>query len=308
MDPSVVYNVQAGHIWDWRVPVDLFLGGAGVGAFLVSVYLSRRHGAQARRLAQTAAFIAPALVIIGLLFLFSKLGTKMHVYQALLNQAWTSLMWWGFLLQGLLVALGLLYAWMWRRPETDPGRSPLALVIAAVALLVGIYHGALLAVLTSHPLWANGSMVLMAVFAFASTGVAAVFIADRLRGGSPGATGEQAVVAYPLSRIMLWALALALLNFLAWWLGLAYGPLQARQALDAAAGSYGALFIWAGIVLGIVVPLVLLGLGSRRSAGEQPRVSMAMLTLACVLVLVGGFVLRFVVVLGGQVPLPVATL
>ncbi len=36
MTPEIIYEVQSGPFWDWRVALDLFLGGAGDGAFLVA--------------------------------------------------------------------------------------------------------------------------------------------------------------------------------------------------------------------------------------------------------------------------------
>ena len=55
MDPTLVYNIQPGPIWDWRVAVDLFAGGVGVGAFLFTFALSRFGDRRYQRLAQTAA-------------------------------------------------------------------------------------------------------------------------------------------------------------------------------------------------------------------------------------------------------------
>ena len=39
MNTEIIYEVQSGPIWDWKVAMDLFLGGAGVGAFLFAVFL-----------------------------------------------------------------------------------------------------------------------------------------------------------------------------------------------------------------------------------------------------------------------------
>ncbi len=42
MNPEIIYEVQPGLIWDWKVALDLFLGGAGVGALLFAVFLDER--------------------------------------------------------------------------------------------------------------------------------------------------------------------------------------------------------------------------------------------------------------------------
>ena len=34
MNTEIIFHIQTGPYWDWRVALDLFLGGAGVGALL----------------------------------------------------------------------------------------------------------------------------------------------------------------------------------------------------------------------------------------------------------------------------------
>ncbi len=308
MDPILFYNTQAGPVWDWRVVVDLFAGGVGVGAVLFAIVLSRFDDRRYQRLAQTGAIIAPFLISFGLLFLFWKLGNKLNVFQMALNFAPTSVMWWGFLLQSALVALGLVYAWQWRDISPNPGRDQLGLLVGVLALLVGCYHGLLLATLTSHPLWAGGLTVLMAVLAFVSTGIAGTFIAHLIRTRGDVAEGEDSA-AYargllPVRNVLAFTLLLVLATVALWWIDLYYGSLQSRQALAAASDAYGSVFWVLGIGLGVIVPLLLLA----GFVGKTSTKTVSMMGLASILILAGGFVLRYVLVLGGQVGLTVATL
>jgi protein NrfD len=314
MDPTLVYNIQSGPIWDWRVAVDLFAGGVGVGAFLFAVVLGRSGNQRYQRLAQTAAVIAPFLVILGLAFLFWKVGNKLNVYQMAINLAPTSLMWWGFLLQSALVVLGLVYAWLWRDRAPHAGRSALGLLVGLLALLVGIYHGLLLAVLTSHPLWATGSMVMMAILAFITTGVAGVLLAHLIRMLFTGRSEEEGELAEfvnglrPVRNLLVITLALMLANFLAWWVDLSFGTLESRQALAAALSVYGPLFTQIGIGLGLIVPLLLVAWFFGKAPIKRPALTLSVIALSSILVLVGGFVIRYAVVMGGQVSLPISTL
>lgn len=313
MDPEIVYNIQAGPIWDWRVAVDLFAGGVGVGAFLFAILLSRFGEQRYMRLAQTAAIIAPFLVMLGLFFLFWKVGNKTNVYQMGINLAPSSLMWWGFLVQSALVGLGLIYAWLWRDRAPNATRDSLGLLVGVLALLVGIYHGLLLAVLTSHPIWASGSMVLMAILAFMTTGIAAALLAHLVRMSVAGRSSEEGELAGYLEglgtvrTVLLVALALMLVNFFLWWVDLSYGSLQSRQALAAAWSAYGPLLLQIGIGLGLAVPLVLIAGFYGRAPIKRPALTLSVVGLSSLLVLVGGFAMRYAVVLGGQVPLPLST-
>ena len=314
MEPVLFYSTQVGPIWDWRVVVDLFAGGIGVGAVLFSVALSRYGDRRYLRLAQTGAVIAPFLVMFGLLFLFWKLGNKLNVYQMAINIAPTSVMWWGFLLQSALVALGLIYAWQWRNISPNAGRDKLGLLVALLALLVGIYHGLLLATLTSHPLWASGSTILMAILAFVSTGIAGTLLTHFIRVRASGLSEEEQDLdtyidgLWSVRNILAFTLVLILLNMAFWWVDLAYGSLQSRQALDAAIGSYGSLFWWFGIGLGVIIPIALLAMFVSKAPAQPAAKTISMVGLASILILVGGFCLRYVLVLGGQAGLPIATL
>jgi formate-dependent nitrite reductase membrane component NrfD len=57
MNPEIIYTVQHGPYWDWKVALDLFLGGAGVGALLFAILLDTGlHGKYRRRVADASVF------------------------------------------------------------------------------------------------------------------------------------------------------------------------------------------------------------------------------------------------------------
>ncbi len=103
MDTEIVFNIQSGPFWDWRVAIDLFLGGAGVGALLFAVALDEVFKGRYRRICQTAAWLSPILVTLGLVFLLFKLGRPFNLFMTFQNYAPTSPLWWGGIFQPLLV-------------------------------------------------------------------------------------------------------------------------------------------------------------------------------------------------------------
>jgi formate-dependent nitrite reductase membrane component NrfD len=303
MESVLIYTVQSGPIWDWRVVVDLFCGGVGVGAFLLAVALSRSEDVQRLKLAQTAAFTGPVMVIVGLLFLFTKLGNQLNVHQMILNVAPTSIMWLGFLLQGALVLCGLIYAWQWRDINARSGRNTMGCLVGVLAVTVGIYHGVLLGALTARPLWANGSMLFLSVSIFLSTGIAGALLIHYIRMGASGDGAAMRPVFVALA-VSLMVTMIALANS---WAGLNYGSLASQQALAAASDTYGTMLCGVGVGMGLILPLILL-MPVLRRRDEYGGLSLPVIALACLLVLVGGFATRYVVVLGGQLPPPIATL
>lgn len=317
MEPSVVYNIQPGVIWDWRVATDLFLGGVGVGSFLLAYVLNRFAGPAYRGLAQTAAVIAPVAVSVGLMLLFWKLGYKLHAYQMGLNIAPTSTMWWGAMIQGAFVALSALYAWRLLAPRSTLLAflsTPLVGAVGAVlAIVIGVYHGFLLATITSHPVWATGAMVMASVVLFSVTGPSAAVVLHTLRRGmGMTASDEPDPVAYggalrPLGLALIGGTLLLLLTMVAWWADLRFGTAAGRTALASLLSHYGWLVGIVGIGLGAVVPFALLASATLGRSGTAAAPSPALIALACLLILIGGYAIRYAAVLGGQVPPPAAT-
>ncbi len=315
MDTTLFYQTQPGIIWDSRVAWDLSLGGLGVGAFLLAFLLWCLADRRYRPLAQTAAVIAPIAVAIGLTLLFSKLGYKLHVYQMGLNIAPTSIMWWGALIQGAFVALSAIFAFRLLFPDISLldwlSARLVGWVAVPLAMIIGLYHGVLLAVVTSHPLWAAGQMVVASVLLFMVTGVAGAILIHMIRTAILGAHPDEGPFKdyqeglRPLTLTMLVSTALLLVTLLAWWMDLRFGPVSDQQALAAALTSYGTTITLAVVsfivALALCVAILLADLRGR----SFPAFATAILF---VLMLGGGFAIRFAAVLGGQMGTSISTM
>lgn len=314
MDPSIVYNVQPGPYWGWKVAADLFFGGAGVGAFLFSVALFEFWGGRYRRVPQTAAFLAPVLVALGLVFLLLKLGRPFHLVLTFTNFAPTSPLWWGGVFQTIFLVGAIWYAIRWRVSAPDPLRRLLGLVLVPLAVIVGAYHGLLLAVITARPLWNTGPTVVAALLGFASTGIAAVMFVHLLRMGLAGRLSDPSPVGHflddlkPVRNVLAATLALQIGTFFFWWLSLFFGSLEARFALDAANVAWGPTFWVLGIGLGLILPLVLGSWLVWWGEAAHRRAQVVVIGLTSCLILVGGFFFRLAVVLGGQIQMNPLTL
>ena len=101
--------------------------------------------------------------------------------------------------------------------------------------------------------------------------------------------------------LLVGALIVQALTFLVWYVSLNYGSADAQASLAAANEAYGPLFWFVGIGLGLIVP-VLLQLAEiigKKGADTAPNVPLTLLT--AFLILVGGYVFRYAVVMGGQI-------
>jgi protein NrfD len=312
MNTEIIYEVQAGPYWDWRVALDLFLGGAGVGALLFAVMLDERFKGKYQRICRTAALLAPLLVGAGLLLVMLKMGRPFHLFLAYTNFNPTSPLWWGGVFQPLLLVGAFVYALKWRGDRAqDVGRAWLGRLLIPLAVIVGIYHGMLLSVIVARPLWNTGPTVVAAMLGFASTGIAVVMLVHLIRMKLAGRLADEGHVAQFLDdmggvrNILVVVLLLQLGTFFLWWLSLKYGALQDQQALAAANEVYGPMFWWLGIGVGLVLPLVLGAIAVWHGESTHRRMQVGVIVLTCSLILLGGFFFRLAVLLGGQENLPV---
>ncbi len=312
MEPNLVYVIQAGPYWDWKVAMDLFFGGAGVGALIFGVVYDTAFPGRQQRLCQTAAWLAPLLIVLGLGFLLLELGRPERLFLTYLHFAPTSALWWGGIFQLLLVIGSIAYALTWRDAEAVvPARRTLGWALTPIAIIVGAYHGLLLAAVTARPLWNTGPTVVAALLCFASTGLAAVTLIHLLRAKITGRLADPGVVdeflrdMVPARNLLVAVLVLQLGTSFLWWLSLNFGSLSDQQALAAANASYGTVFWWFGIVPGLVLPLGLGGYAVWRGGADHRTRQVSVIGVMCALILIGGLFFRLAVVLGGQAALPV---
>ncbi len=312
MNPEIIYNVQHGPIWDWKVALDLFLGGAGVGALLFSVMLDELFKGKYRRICLTAAWMSPVLIGVGLLFIMMKLGRPFSAYHTYLNVNLTSPLWWGGIFQPLLVLGALVYSWLWWKDEQRVGqRRLLGRLLIPLGFIVGAYHGLLLAVLTSHPLWNTGPTMIAALLAFATSGIATVMLVHFARMKIAGRLDDEAHVAHFLDdlkvvRNTLGGLLVAQVGVLFfWWLSLYTGSLHDQQALAAANESHGPMFWGLGIGVGLILPIALGVFSILHGEAAHRRTQIRIIALSSLLIVIGSFFFRLALVLGGQTPTPV---
>lgn len=301
MTGAILYNTPHLIPWDWRIAADLFFGGIGVGAFFVAVLGGLSRDKRYDAACKVGAVISPLLVIVGILFMLSELGHPFRLWRTLTGFNLSSPISWGGPLQGLFVLIGFAHAYGWLRPA-ERLRTVIGIIGMPLGLAVGVYHGLLLAALEARPLWNTGLITLSAVWGFATTGMAAVLLLMCFRPTGSGKTAESGnVVPSGFRSVFVAALIVQLFTIFAWWGSLYSGSTNASEALAAAAASLGSV-LWAlGIGLGLVVPIVLelATSGSRKRGARALDVAFSLLT--ALLVLMGGFVFRYTVLIGGQI-------
>ncbi len=290
-------------IWEWQIPVYLFLGGLVAGLLILSAWAELRPEERRWRVTRD---VGPLLVLpllsIGLLALFLDLEYKWHVFRFYTVFEPTSPMSWGsWILLATLASAVPVTALALRRtgihllaPLSDSGavrslagfaqrhRLALARTDVLLGVALGVYTGVLLSGFAARPLW--NSPVLGPLFGVSGLSTAAALLALLAREPAE----RHALVRIDVGLILT---ELGLIGL--WMLGLATGGASAHQALEALTGGPYTAAFWSLVVLiGLLVPAWLETM-ELRGRWSTHRV-------APVLVLVGGIALRFVLVAAGQ--------
>jgi formate-dependent nitrite reductase membrane component NrfD len=283
--------------WTWLVYLEMFVAGIAGGAFVAATILELT-GQGRSRAARTAHLIAfPLMAIAGLLLIVDLKRPERFWHMVVMNERllpmfkpWSpmSLGTWLILLFSAvtfvsfldaLIARRLIRLGGWRYDRTLHG-GPLgvawSLVGALLGLAVGIYSGVLLSV-TSVPGWAQTWMI-PAVYAATAmtTGVAAVLLVEALRGhADPDVLG--------LADANVWLIG--------WWL------LTVIVFMVALVGGGAGVFLTGIPLLAILAGIVLAGIVPLALRAFRPVGQTGTLALSAALVLVGGFLVRYAIVM-----------
>jgi protein NrfD len=284
--------------WDIRVTIDLFLGGIGIGAFLLSVlatlYDRERYYFSTARL---AAVIAPISVGLGLLALIFKLGVPMRAVMTLWYVNPQSVMTIGVFLQTGFMIFSLIYLLLLfsKKLKFDRTFRGVQFIGCFFAVGVGLYHGLFLSSL-GRVLWTE---MIPGIFLISSlaTGVATVMLIQAMIGHTGTFTSDSpSRISYPA--ILLGLLAVQFLSVLLW--QFFTGRLELEQNISYAYFMERFGLVWNGfvLVLGIVLPAILAAFSLLASKGILNR---GMAFVLALLILVGAFTLKHLIIMGGQV-------
>ncbi|MBI4918019.1 MAG: polysulfide reductase NrfD [Acidobacteria bacterium] len=311
--------------WGLLIVSYLFLGGMSAGLYFVSAlatYLQDGGQPAYPRIARVGAMLAPWPVAIGSFLLIFDLGKWYRFYKLFLHFEWHSPMSIGSWLLVGFTLLSLAYFWAWlpagvidsvvsRLPKrlrvlgivAWPGREglrrPLAMAGFPLAVGVGIYTGVLLGAVQARPFWNTNLVAQMFLFSALSTGCAALILALSLHRDDLEA--REARLLYSIDIVLI---LLELFIVIPYIVHGALSPLAVRQALALILGGPYTFAFWVlFLTLGLLVPLALELYEMKpvllERASLHPNRVLAGATAA--LIIIGGFVLRYVFVYAGQV-------
>jgi formate-dependent nitrite reductase membrane component NrfD len=295
--PSSTFFTTAPH-WEWLIVLYFFFGGLAGGCYFLAMLIDLLGRPEDRPLARLGYYIAfPLVVLCGLLLVvdlsrplrFWHMMIERNTFQPMFKYwspmsvgSWALLIFGFFTFVSFLLALADADRIPWPAARRVRVSSPLRRFIAVTGGIFGFYiagyTGVLLAV-TNRPIWSDTPLLgMLFIVSAASTSAALmILLAHRYGWVTPGLAN--------LHRMDAWMIVLELLVLIA--VVLSLGPV-----LGAWLNAWGVLLVVGVIILGLLLPLALFW---------RPHwLPDSNLTARAVLVLVGGFLLRVVVVLSSE--------
>lgn len=271
-------------MWDIRVVLDLFLGGIGIGAFILASVLYTIDKEKYKIVCKSGFIMAPIFVAIGLIFLLLEIGRPLNAIIMLISVNPTSILSWGGFIQGAFILLSIFIVFKLHKNQ-DISNS-LLFITMTIAFMVGIYHGALLSSL-GRSVW-NSSLPVL----FLSTSLVTGFLTTMLVSKF---FGQEDVTNKLIKGSMIVFLLLSFVSIIGWMYGLKSQDATSKEALAFLLDEYFLLIIIA-IVFGTLLPILVYF----KSLFAKAHLSSVELKLATVSAFVGIFTLKYVVVYLGQ--------
>jgi len=292
------------HVWGWEIPLYLFLGGVVAGLMILAgIRVLRKGGKEPSKALALMPWVAPIAISVGMFFLWLDLEHPFNAWRFYLTFKLTSPMSWGAWILLGVYPVSVLLAWVTTPQQIKaPWQGRLSrlglfkavegwaeantVLLARLNILMGaslgIYTGVLLGTMASRPLWNSALLGPLFLVSGLSTGAAFMLLfglSDEERKSLGRA--DMALIAVELALLGLWMM------------GLATGGSSAQGALAVLfGGPYTAAFWTLVVALGLLAPLV--GEWLEFKHGTVPGKGTA------ILVLLGGFALRWILVSAGQ--------
>lgn len=280
------YDITHHLAFDWVIVTYFFLGGLSAGAFFFSV-AAKHWKKEFEPMAKTAAIVAPLSVAAGMIMLLLHLGRPLRAWRLLLNFRPASALSWGFWFLSIYLILSVIHAWFQFRDETRRAKG-VGYAGLPFAFFVSVYSAVLLQQAPGKVLW-HHSAVLPWMFLTGGV-VSGISVVMLISAGK-----LQAPQIKTLGKFLAWLVVLELAMIAGEIIVFINGgseEVAAALFLLANGKVYTILFWLVEVVIGAAVPVVIL------FTGKFPKITQY---VASVLLLVGIYMMRYIVVIGGQI-------
>ena len=273
--------------FNWMMVVYFFLGGLSAGCYLFSV-AANYWIKEFKPLARISAILASISLAIGMLFLLIDLGQPFRMWRLYFNFNPQSPVSWGSWFLIIFLALNVVYTWFLIKGEEEKGRI-VAYIGLPFALAAGTYIARILVLAPGRELWHTALLPFMFLNGGLISGIALTLLMSigRQKRALLSKLGKFVAYLVLLELVMIFTEIIVLLS------RSAEASASAKLLL---VGDYSFLFWTLEIVLGALIPVFIL-LSQNTKITTRAYVN----GTAYILLLVGIFTMRYILVIGGQI-------
>jgi len=283
------------QLWGYQIWLEMWLGGMAAGAFLVAFLYELFSGQKNKQLLRPATFIGIPLVVIALILALLDLGMPLRFWHMMVVIKPISPIWLGAILLSGFVGLSILNAILYLiagRKGVENAKGILSFIgflnwiNAIFAAIIMAYSGVMLAS-SNVPLWSvTPLMPSLFVASAAATGTAILIFSALIYRTAWQESGETLKkLSGALSVVVIIQVLLL-------------------AALVAMAGDTGKIMMTGGLMIPFYVDIALLVLSIIMIMAARAKVEKGgmrgIAILASLFVIVGGLLMRAVIIIGGQ--------
>ncbi|KZK74841.1 MAG: polysulfide reductase [Pelodictyon luteolum] len=297
------------EVWHWQIATYLFLGGLGGATFAISALIHLFEGCD-RKMLSVAVMSSIGFLVLGTIFLLADMLQPLKAIYALTNpRSW---IFWGvifinfYFVSAIAYVIPLLEVW----PKINPYIQKIprgildllerfnklaALTGSAAGFLVAIYTGLLISAAPAISFWNTPALPLLFVISGFSTGAAFLLLLSTFSKNE-----ESWKIIAKLEELDAMLIVTELIILGAYFNFALFLPTGARESAQVL--FHSPLFIIGFFIFGLIVPLALETYGI--FFAKHTKKSGHLLVLASVMVLVGGYLLRYYVLKAGLFQFP----
>ncbi len=290
---TLLYTVPHGEAFGLAIAIYFYLTGLSAGSFIISTLAYGFGFEKYKPLGKVGVVIATLLLVAAPMFLLFHSGRPLRAWHLFVYIHGTSPISWGSFLLTLYPINCVIYGYFMFRGNARLTKL-FGLVGIPLALMVHGYTGFILSFAKAHVLWRSSMMPILFLTSAMVSGVAMMILVTIIKGkffSQDGKVNEE--IVFGLGKMLLWLLVFDLFLSLSD-VGVHY--FGERESMETArlflVGAFAPLFLGLETAMGKVLPLALVSWSRTRNV--------AVYGFASVLVMIGIFIMRCNVVLGGE--------
>ena len=293
MDSQVLYNIVHQEAFGLNIAIYFYLTGLSAGSFILSTLAYGFGMEQYKSLGKVGVVLATILLVIAPFFLLIHIGVPHRAWHLFVYLNFESPITWGSFLLILYPLNCIIYAYFMFQDKRKQTRL-FGLIGIPLAISVHGYTGFILAFGKARALWNTALMPILFLVSAIVSGIALMILVcvvkDRF-------FSKQKAVDYPLlenlGKMLAWMIVFDLFLVGSDLLVLLISHSDAQAAAHLLLmGEFFPLFLIVENLLGKIVPFFLLAIPRFRN--------LTTMIIASLLVIVGIFFMRYVVVVGGE--------